>query len=81
MAYKIVNKLHSITATQDQDFIEKYIFPILEDLGESVRMTDKKNLNVGLKNFGSTCYMNSMLQVLNSIGPFRNLLLKTEAHT
>jgi ubiquitin C-terminal hydrolase len=35
-----------------------------------------KEIGVGLKNFGNTCYMNSMLQVLNSLKPFRNLIMK-----
>ena len=35
-------------------------------------------MQVGLTNFGSTCYMNSMLQVLNSIEPLRNTLMMTD---
>lgn len=40
---------------------------------------DTKTLHVGLSNLGSTCYMNSMLQVLNSIGPFRNALMMVKS--
>ena len=36
--------------------------------------------SVGLNNLGSTCYMNSMLQVLNSVGPFRNGLMRSNVH-
>jgi ubiquitin C-terminal hydrolase len=32
-------------------------------------------MHVGLNNLGSTCYMNSMLQVLNSIEAFRNVIM------
>lgn len=60
----------------DPDFIEKYIFPIVQGIKSDVRITGQKFLDVGLKNFGSTCYMNSMLEVLNSVGPFRNGLMK-----
>jgi ubiquitin C-terminal hydrolase len=52
------------------------VIPILEDLPEEVRKTDVKVLQVGLKNFGSTCYMNAMIQILNAVKPFRNLLMK-----
>jgi len=42
--------------------------------------TSKKNslrtMHVGLTNFGSTCYLNSMLQVLNSTDIFRNAIMK-----
>jgi hypothetical protein len=44
--------------------------------------TSKKNsfrsMHVGLTNFGSTCYLNSMLQVLNSMDIFRNAIMKTQ---
>lgn len=74
-----MNKLHQLTAKEDPDFIEKYIFPIFETFSGEVRITDSKSLSVGLKNFGSTCYMNSMLQVLNAVGPFRNMLLQAKS--
>lgn len=32
-------------------------------------------MHVGLTNYGSTCYMNSMLQVLNSFDIFRNAIM------
>jgi ubiquitin C-terminal hydrolase len=35
-------------------------------------------MHVGLTNFGSTCYMNSMLQILNSIDVFRNSILMAD---
>lgn len=36
-------------------------------------------MHVGLNNLGSTCYLNSMLQVLNTIDPFRNALMRTHS--
>lgn len=36
---------------------------------------------VGLTNFGSTCYLNSMLQVLNSTEAFRNAIMKVQVET
>lgn len=36
---------------------------------------------VGLNNLGSTCYMNSMLQVLNIIEPFRNSIMMAQFET
>lgn len=32
-------------------------------------------MHVGLTNYGSTCYLNSMLQVLNSLDLFRNAIM------
>jgi ubiquitin C-terminal hydrolase len=52
--------------------------PVANGLPDNLRKTDNKSMKVGLHNFGSTCYMNSMLQILNSIGPFRNLLMQTK---
>lgn len=34
-------------------------------------------MHVGLNNLGSTCYLNSMIQVLNSIDTFRNVIMMT----
>lgn len=76
VAYKIVQKLHSVSPGIEPLFINKYIKPIITSISPEVRITNSKSLDVGLKNFGSTCYMNSMLQVLNSVGPFRNLMMK-----
>lgn len=70
LAYQIVIKLHEISP--NEDFIRQYILPIVHRIKNDVNLTGQKSLDVGLKNFGSTCYMNSMLQVLNSVRPFRN---------
>lgn len=76
IAYSIVAKLHEASKDEDKDFLEKYVLPVFNDIAGEIRTTTSKSLHVGLMNFGSTCYMNSMLQVLNSVGPFRNLLMK-----
>lgn len=49
---------------------------MLIELPDASKRITAKSLHVGLNNLGSTCYLNSMLQVLNSIDPFRNLLMK-----
>lgn len=36
---------------------------------------------MGLNNLGSTCYLNSMMQVLNTIDPFRNALMRTASES
>lgn len=81
LAYSIVDKLHEASKEEDTDFLEKYVLPVFEDLSGDIRITSSKMLNVGLKNFGSTCYMNSMLQVLNSVEPFRNLLMQADVES
>lgn len=62
--------------TPDDDYLNTHILPIVKSIKDDVRLTAQKTMAVGLKNFGSTCYMNSMLQVLNSLSPFRNCLIK-----
>lgn len=76
VAYNIVSKMHKVSPGIEPLFLENYILPIIKAIKTEVRTCPEKNSKVGLKNFGSTCYMNSMLQVLNSIGPFRNSLMK-----
>lgn len=38
-------------------------------------------MQVGISNLGSTCYMNSMLQLINSVPQFRNLLMMSKSET
>lgn len=45
---------------------------------QKVRKPGSKGYAVGLYNFGSTCYMNAMLQILGRIKPFRNGLLMAD---
>lgn len=59
--------------------MNNYIMPIVKSISPDARITDSRSSDVGIKNFGSTCYMNSMLQVLNSVGPFRNTLMKCQS--
>ena len=61
------------------DFVSSLILPLLEHFPSKIRKPSLKSLAVGLYNFGSTCYMNSMLQMLNVIKPFRNGLLMADS--
>ena len=80
ITYRIVARLHKLSEDQDEeDYINKYILPVVMRIQHEVRLTSSRSLAVGLKNFGSTCYMNSMLQVLNTVVPFRNSLMKVNS--
>lgn len=79
MAYSIVAKMHKLSPAIEPLFINEYILPVVRAISPEVRLTGSKCMEVGLKNYGSTCYMNSMLQVLNSVGPFRNSLMKCDS--
>lgn len=48
---------------------------MFDDLPDKKRKFETKSMQVGLCNLGSTCYMNSMLQLINSVPQFRNLLM------
>ena len=74
---EIIFHLHEVSAEQDPKFIDEYILPIFNDLPKNKRKFDTKNLQVGLNNLGSTCYLNSMLQILNFVGPFRNGIMQS----
>lgn len=62
----------------DPTFVEDYLFPIINDLKLKIRKPSTKSYAVGLHNFGSTCYMNAMLQMLGRVKPFRNGLLMVD---
>lgn len=79
-AYRIVGRLHELSESDDkEEYLNKYILPVLLNIQPEVRLSSSKSMAVGLKNFGSTCYMNSMLQVLNNVGPFRNSLMNVNS--
>lgn len=60
-------------------FFERFLLPVFVELPDNARRTSSKVMHVGLNNLGSTCYLNSMLQVLNTIDPFRNALMRTHS--
>jgi len=53
--------------------------PVFDDLPDKKRKFDTKTMQVGISNLGSTCYMNSMLQLINSVPQFRNLLMMSKS--
>lgn len=75
---EIIYHLYKESDEDKSQFFEKFILPILNQLPESTKKTSTRNVNVGLNNPGSICYMNSMLQVLNTIEPLRNALIAAD---
>ncbi len=49
----------------------------MDELEDTSKKTSNRSQFVGLSNFGSTCYLNSMLQMLNAVDSFRNVMLQT----
>ena len=78
---EIIFHLHEVSAEEDPLFIDEYILPIFNDLPKQKRKYETKSLHVGLSNLGSTCYMNCMLQLLNSVSPFRNLIMQSKSES
>jgi len=76
LVYKCVANFHSVSPAIEPHFLNNYILPVIRSISPEVRIVSTKSSDVGLKNYGSTCYMNSMLQVLNTVVPFRNSLMK-----
>lgn len=76
---QIIFHLHEVSAQQDPTFVDQYILPILNDLPKQKRKFETKTLQVGLNNLGSTCYLNSMLQVINAVTPFRNMVMQSDS--
>jgi ubiquitin C-terminal hydrolase len=54
------------------------ILPLLDSITFKPRKPATKDLMVGLYNLGCICYINAMLQMLNSVQPFRNGLIMAE---
>lgn len=75
---EITYHLYKESDEDKSQFFEKFILPILNQLPESTKKTSTRTVNVGLNNPGSICYMNSMLQVLNTIEPLRNALIAAD---
>lgn len=70
-----------MSADQDPHLIDEYILPVFNDLPQYKKKFDTKSMQVGLNNFGSTCYLNCMVQTLNSVPAFRNLIMQTDVDT
>lgn len=62
----------------ESEFIESLIMNVLERLPAKLRKPSTKDSMVGLYNMGCICYINAMLQMTNSIEPFRNGIMMAE---
>jgi ubiquitin C-terminal hydrolase len=62
----------------DSLFIEALLTSIMDNLPAKMRKPSTKDSMVGLYNMGCICYINAMLQMLNSIEPFRNGIMMIE---
>jgi len=51
---------------------------VFRELGDTSKKNSLRTMYVGLTNYGSTCYLNSMLQVLNSLDIFRNAIMLSD---
>lgn len=75
---EIIYLLYKYDKEYHSHFFETFILPIFNELVDTSKKNNLRCMHVGLTNFGSTCYMNSMLQVLNSIDVFRNSILMAD---
>ena len=72
---EIVGMLYRNSKEDHSAFFRTFVLPIFEELTDCSKKHSLRVMHVGLTNFGSTCYMNSMLQVLGSIDIFRNAII------
>ena len=72
---EIIFLLYKYSKDDHSKFFEQFILPIFDEVVDTSKKNSLRCMHVGLTNFGSTCYMNSMLQVLNAIDIFRNAIL------
>lgn len=75
---EVIYCLYSYSKDDKSVFFEEFILPIFNELGDTSKKNALKSMYVGLTNYGSTCYMNSMLQVLNSFDIFRNAIMMSD---
>lgn len=74
----IVYLLYKYSKEDHSKFFDQFILPIFNEIIDTSKKNGSRCMHVGLTNFGSTCYMNSMLQVLNTIDIFRNAILMAD---
>ncbi|WQF78539.1 Putative ubiquitin specific protease, UCH repeated domain, ubiquitin carboxyl-terminal hydrolase 14 [Colletotrichum destructivum] len=59
---------------------QEYGRPPQQEKSEPIASPNTSNLPVGLENIGNTCYLNSILQYLNTVVPIKDLLAHYPAH-
>lgn len=75
---EIIYYLYKYSKEDHGLFFDRFILPIMNELVDTSKKNSARTMHVGLTNFGSTCYLNSMIQVLNSTDIFRNAIMKVE---
>lgn len=75
---EIIYYLYKYSKDDKSAFFDKFVLPVFGDIGDTSKKNALKSMHVGLTNYGSTCYMNSMLQVLNSFEIFRNAIMMSD---
>ena len=76
---EIIYLLYKYSKDDHSSFFETFILPIFNELGDTSKKNSNKIMHVGMTNFGSTCYMNAMMQVLNNIDIFRNAIIMADS--
>ena len=76
---EIVYLLYKYSKEDHSKFFETFILPVFNEIIDTSKKNGLRVMHVGITNFGSTCYMNAMLQVLNSIDIFRNAIIMANA--